>query len=90
MREADWDEYALAVRNDAGVPIELRASAICGDRRLLPGRFRIQVPSQFHGVVKHPSDHEQCWLNTVDQEVTRPADYARGCVHLPPTQSQMP
>lgn len=66
------------------------ASAICDDRRLRPGCFRIQVPSQFHGVVQHPSDHEQCWLNTVDQKVTGPADYASGCVHVPTTQSQMP
>lgn len=31
VREADWDEYALSVRNDAGMPIELRAIDLAND-----------------------------------------------------------
>ena len=31
VREADWDEYALAVRNDGSLPIELRSIELAND-----------------------------------------------------------
>ena len=65
-------------------------SANASDRRLLPGCVRIQVPSQLHGVVQYPPDHEQRGLKAVDQKVTLPVDHAIGGVRMPPTQSQMP
>ena len=51
---------------------------------LFPGRFGVQVPRQFHGVVQYPTDHEQGGLNAVDQEVARPTDCLRSCTHVIP------
>ena len=31
VREADWDEYALAVRNDGSLPIELRSIELANE-----------------------------------------------------------
>ena len=31
VREADWDEYALSVRNDGGVPVELRSIELANE-----------------------------------------------------------
>jgi hypothetical protein len=48
------------------------------------------VQRQFHGVVKHPADHEQRGFNSVDQKVARPSDCPRVLACAIPTQSQVP
>lgn len=48
------------------------------------------MPRQLHGLVQHPTDHDQGRFNAVDEEVTWSADDRRTGLDLGAAQSQVP
>lgn len=59
-------------------------------QRLLPMSIRFQVPRQLHGVVKHPTDHDQARFRAVDKKVARPPDDIHTWFDVVPAQAQVP
>lgn len=48
------------------------------------------MPCQLHGVVKHPTYHDQGRFSAVDKKVPRPADDLHTGLDVVPAQSQVP
>jgi hypothetical protein len=47
VREADWDEYALVVRNDGGAPVQLRSISLANE--ILDNVDHTTAPDQLKG-----------------------------------------
>jgi hypothetical protein len=66
------------------------AKALGVEIRLFPGRLRVQVLCQFHGVMQYPTDDEKIRLDAVDQEVAWPSHHPCIRRRAMPAQSKMP